>query len=473
MNFPDDPFTSGLPRRLDHRGRGRHELRHRPGGDRLGRCNCPLKQDEKQFQFVSNFTKSSGTTPRSSGSTSGARTTCAYRATTTARATSTSTRSARRDPPGGGMGLATFLLGDVTDYRRYVSSSTDAREEQWRWFLYAQDTWRAAPKWTFNYGLRVEDIMPQTINEAGNAGFLDIDTGEMMVVGVGGIGLDGNVKNKINLAPRLGITYQLNERTVIRTGYGRSYDIGVFGSTFGHSVTQNLPVLARQQTHCAPELRERLQPGPGTAGADVPRGGRERPLPGSRRGSAHPAARAAEAALRGRLEPDRPARADPQPLGRDRLRRQQGDARVRRGRARRQLQPGDPGRLPQRAPRPAPALLRGPGGRLRRGLRLEPRRALHLQLLRQQLQLAADQADQALRRRLLAARHLHPAAGEEPRRRPVLLRPRSRVRRARSGPARTSPRSPPPRAAVRQGQSRTPGRLAARTPPPTSGAAST
>ena len=29
-------------------------------------------------------------------------------------------------------------------------------------------------------------------------------------------------------------------------GYGRSYDIGVFGSIFGHAVTQNLPVLARQ-----------------------------------------------------------------------------------------------------------------------------------------------------------------------------------------------------------------------------------
>ena len=29
-------------------------------------------------------------------------------------------------------------------------------------------------------------------------------------------------------------------------GYGRSYDIGVFGSNFGHTVTQNLPVLANQ-----------------------------------------------------------------------------------------------------------------------------------------------------------------------------------------------------------------------------------
>jgi hypothetical protein len=30
-------------------------------------------------------------------------------------------------------------------------------------------------------------------------------------------------------------------------GYGRSYDIGVFGSLFGHTVTQNLPVLANEQ----------------------------------------------------------------------------------------------------------------------------------------------------------------------------------------------------------------------------------
>jgi hypothetical protein len=32
----------------------------------------------------------------------------------------------------------------------------------------------------------------------------------------------------------------------VRLGYGRGFDIGVFGSNFGHVVTQNLPVLARQ-----------------------------------------------------------------------------------------------------------------------------------------------------------------------------------------------------------------------------------
>ena len=66
------------------------------------------------------------------------------------------------------------------------------------------------------------------------------------MAGVGGVPLNGGIKNSLNWAPRVGVTYQLNEKTVIRGGYGRSYDIGVFGSLFGHTVTQNLPVLSAQ-----------------------------------------------------------------------------------------------------------------------------------------------------------------------------------------------------------------------------------
>ena len=40
---------------------------------------------------------------------------------------------------------------------------------------------------------------------------------------------------------------RFDPKTVVRLGYGRSFDIGVFGSNFGHIVTQNLPVLANQQ----------------------------------------------------------------------------------------------------------------------------------------------------------------------------------------------------------------------------------
>ena len=142
---------------------------------------------------------------------------------------------------------ASFMLGDVTRFTRYVSPTTEARERQWRHFYYAQDVWRPTPDLTLNFGLRLDVINPQTLNEAGNGGFLSLATGQINVAGVGDIGLNGNVENTLNWAPRLGVTYQLMEKTVVRAGYGRSYDIGVFGSLFGHSVTQNLPVLSVQE----------------------------------------------------------------------------------------------------------------------------------------------------------------------------------------------------------------------------------
>ena len=62
-----------------------------------------------------------------------------------------------------------------------------------------------------------------------------------------GVPLNGGVRNTYtNLAPRLGIAYQVTPKTVIRAGYGRTFDVGTFGSIFGHSVTQNLPVLGVQ-----------------------------------------------------------------------------------------------------------------------------------------------------------------------------------------------------------------------------------
>jgi outer membrane receptor protein involved in Fe transport len=240
----DDTFTSGLFAGFVGGPVGGFNF-----GSGLGvnRCNCPLDQNEKQFQFVGNLLKTAGNHTFKFG--------IDVRRAYNLRVPSDQHRAGElsfneantRGPNGGGLGLATFLLGDVTFFQRFVSSSTDARERQWRHFYYAQDTWRVSRKLTLNYGLRLDVINPQSVNSAGNGGFLDINTGEIKVAGVGGIPLNGGVENSLNFAPRLGIAYQLNEKLVIRAGYGRSYDIGVFGSLFGHSVTQNLPVLSAQQ----------------------------------------------------------------------------------------------------------------------------------------------------------------------------------------------------------------------------------
>src|SRR5262245_31062502 len=244
----DSTFASGLPAFFIAGDSDSRRMAFGSGlGDRVGRCNCPLDENEQQFQMVSNVTKIKGNHTMKFG--------IDVRRAYNLRVPSDRHRSGElnfendrtRGPSGGGLAFASFMLGDVSRLSRYVSPNTDARERQWRHFYYAQDVFRPTPKLTLNYGLRLDIINPQTVNDAGNGGFLDLSTGLINVAGVGSIGLNGNVENTFNWAPRLGATYQLTEKTVLRAGYGRSFDIGVFGSLFGHSVTQNLPVLSVQE----------------------------------------------------------------------------------------------------------------------------------------------------------------------------------------------------------------------------------
>ncbi|MBX7171520.1 MAG: hypothetical protein K1X72_11235, partial [Pyrinomonadaceae bacterium] len=223
----------------------------------VNRCNCPLTEDEKQYQFVSNLTKAIGNHAIKFG--------VDIRRAFNLRVPSDSHRSGEitfgsgrtsqyvgnTQVAGTGSGLATFLIGDVTSFSRYISTSTDAQERQWRHYYYAQDTWKATSKLTLALGIRADIINPQTLNAAGNGGFPDLSTGKINVAGKGNYNLAGNVENSINLAPRIGVAYQINDKMVIRGGFGRSYDTGVFGSVFGHTVTQNLPVLAKQNLNAA------------------------------------------------------------------------------------------------------------------------------------------------------------------------------------------------------------------------------
>jgi len=216
-------------------------------GLNMNHCNCPLTEREDQFQLVNNWTK----TIRNHAVKFGVDLRYARNLRVPSDSDRTGVDNFANAPTSngtnGGLGFASFILGDVFSFQRYASTSTNAKEFQPRDYFYVQDTWRYSPKLTLNLGVRYEYYAPERVNGKGNGALLNYQTGYINVAGEGPIGLNMNVaaaKNTWN--PRLGIAYQATPKTVIRAGYGRSFDLGVFGSDFGHVVTQNVPVLAEQ-----------------------------------------------------------------------------------------------------------------------------------------------------------------------------------------------------------------------------------
>jgi hypothetical protein len=144
----DDNFNSGMPAFFIN-GYGNNLFRF---GYALGvnGCNCPLIQDEKQVQFVNNWTKIQGNHTFKFGAD--------LRRAYNLRVPSDRHRSGElnfdaartQGPSGGGSGLASFLMGDVSRFERYVSNVLDASETQNRFFFFAQDQWRVTNKLTVN-----------------------------------------------------------------------------------------------------------------------------------------------------------------------------------------------------------------------------------------------------------------------------------------------------------------------------------
>jgi hypothetical protein len=225
-------------------------------GLNVNRCNCPLTEREDQFQIVNNWTKIVGNHSFKVGAD--------LRYGRNLRVPSDNDRDGllnfgvgptALNGTTGGLGFASFVLGDVAAinnngaaFNRYVSTSTNAKEFQKRAFFYGQDTWRLTHSLTLNLGVRWEGYFPETTNGPGNGALLNLRDGYLHVAGVGGVPSDlgWNINKLRQFAPRIGVAYQYDPKTVLRVGYGRSFDTGVFGSIFGHTITQNLPVLANQ-----------------------------------------------------------------------------------------------------------------------------------------------------------------------------------------------------------------------------------
>ena len=242
-------FTSGAPGWvINNPGGGNANI---GGGLNINRCNCPLTEREDQFQIVNNWTVIKGNHTLKVG--------VDLRYGRNLRVPSDTDRAGQMNFQSGetsangtnGLSWASFALGDVNSFGRYVSTSTNAKEFQKRTFFYGQDTWRVTKNLTLNLGLRWELYFPEKVNAKANGSLMNLADGYMHVAGIGSIPSDmgWSIDKAKGFDPRIGVTYQLDEKTVLRAGYGRSFDTGVFGSIFGHVVTQNLPVLANQSVN--------------------------------------------------------------------------------------------------------------------------------------------------------------------------------------------------------------------------------
>jgi hypothetical protein len=124
---------------------------------------------------------------------------------------------------------AQFLLGlsdNTQKGEQYILMTT--REWQFGWF--AQDTWQISQKLTLDVGLRY-DLFPLMTRCCGTGiERYDPSTNLVHMGGRGDVPLDAGISVSHKLfAPRAGLAYRLDNKTVIRAGYGINFDPLSFG----------------------------------------------------------------------------------------------------------------------------------------------------------------------------------------------------------------------------------------------------
>jgi hypothetical protein len=136
-----------------------------------------------------------------------------------------------------GFGFASFLLGTGQPNDVLIQNWKNVASNSFYWAGYAQDDWRFNSRLTLNLGLRYDLDVPRT-ERYNRMNYFDPDARSPLADRVPGfsnlkggvvfVGVDGHSRYQYhwdtnNIAPRLGLSYQIDQKTVVRAGYGHIF----------------------------------------------------------------------------------------------------------------------------------------------------------------------------------------------------------------------------------------------------------
>jgi hypothetical protein len=119
--------------------------------------------------------------------------------------------------------FAAFLLGAPNRVGR-LGLAEPYTTRNWQYSLYVRDQWQPTSKITLSLGTRWEYFPVPRRADRGLERY-DVNSNMMMVGGIGSVPTDLGVEvSKTMFAPRLGFTYRITERNVVRAGFGITND---------------------------------------------------------------------------------------------------------------------------------------------------------------------------------------------------------------------------------------------------------
>jgi hypothetical protein len=148
---------------------------------------------------------------------------------------------------------AAFLL-DVPYSAGLAAVVNDLAYRQSLYFGFLQDTFQVSHKLTLTYGLRYEVYQPYNPKKKGGYSQYDPSTNSLEVAGYGNIPLNlGMPWNSKDFAPRLGIAFRPAQATVVRAGFGISYDPWQ-GVSYAHNYPESTSIDYQALNSYAPAL---------------------------------------------------------------------------------------------------------------------------------------------------------------------------------------------------------------------------